>query len=69
MTLWVLHNYLRVESLSQNLCPRIYCFFHAKLTRAKLAKCIKGLIWPPLEAKNESCFLPISSDCIISVKF
>ena len=23
--------------------------------------CIKGLFWPPLEPKTESCFSPISS--------
>ena len=28
----------------------------------KRAKCIKGLIWPPLEPKTERCFSPISSD-------
>ena len=28
-------------------------------------KCIKGLIWPPLEPKYESCFSPFSSDRFI----
>ena len=27
--------------------------------------CIKGLIWPPLEPKSESCFSPISFDWFI----
>ena len=27
----------------------------------KRGTCIKGLFWPPLEPKTESCFLPISS--------
>ena len=31
----------------------------------KRATCIKGLIWPPLEQKKDSCFSPISSDWFI----
>ena len=27
----------------------------------KRGTCIKGLFWPPLEPKTESCFSPISS--------
>ena len=27
--------------------------------------CIKGLFWPPLEPKTESCFSPISSYCFV----
>ena len=27
-----------------------------------MGMCLKGLIWPPLEPKSESCFSPISSD-------
>ena len=29
------------------------------------ATCIKGLIWPPMEPKTESCFSPISFDWFI----
>ena len=31
----------------------------------KRGTCIKRLIWPPLEPKNENCFSQISFDCFI----
>ena len=30
-------------------------------SEAKMGTCIKGLFWPPLEPKSESCLSPISS--------
>ena len=36
-----------------------------KININRRATCIKGLIWPPLEPKNESYFSPISSDWFI----
>ena len=32
-----------------------------KCIRKQRGMCIKGLFWPPLEPKTESCFSPISS--------
>ena len=43
------------------LCLLVKKWFVDTLSSQR-AKCIKGLIWPPLEPKSESCFSSISSD-------
>ena len=35
--------------------------FYTPRPKKERGTCIKGLFWPPLEPKTESCFSPISS--------
>ena len=51
------------EGVRKEECNRLKCPDpNPNLPQVKQrGTCIKGLFWPPLEPKTESCFSPISS--------
>ena len=54
----MLSNIVQQTTSADDICR---CIFFLGALRVKRVTCIKGLFWPPLEPKTESCFSHISS--------
>ena len=62
------------QTNKQTSCLSVFLFIlftfsiiHSNVMHMERGTCIKGLFWPPLELKAESCFSPISSYWFIRI--